>query len=120
MGRNLLLDQLGARVPNGGALEQFQERLGERMFDTLRGMRRCDFCASPMVKWRYPAERDWLACEKCRAAIQRDDREALLGRVMQQPVPGTLPDRYAPQFREQARKLHEEFWATRSGPPRPA
>jgi hypothetical protein len=34
---------------------------------------RCDFCVGPMVKWRFPAERDWLAYEKCYAAIQRDD-----------------------------------------------
>jgi hypothetical protein len=75
---------------------------------------------SQVVKWRYPAERDWFACAKCHAAIQRDDREALLGRVMQQPVPRSLPDRYAPQFRQRARALHEEFWTTRSGPPQPA
>jgi hypothetical protein len=72
-----------------------------------------------MVKWRYPAERDWLAGEKCHAAIQGDGREALLGRVMQQPVPRTLPDHYAPQLRERAQQLHEEFWTTRSGPPQP-
>lgn len=72
-----------------------------------------------MVKWCYPADRDWLACEKCHGAIQRDDREGLLSRVMQRPIPRTLPDRYAPQFRQQARKLHEEFWTNRSGPARP-
>ena len=33
--------------------------LSEHMFDTLHPMR-CDFCGSLMVKWRYPAERDWL------------------------------------------------------------
>jgi hypothetical protein len=29
-----------------------------------------------MVKGVYLAERDWLACEKCHAAIQADDCEA--------------------------------------------
>jgi hypothetical protein len=28
-----------------------------------------------MVRWIYPAERDWAACEKCHAAIEADDRE---------------------------------------------
>jgi hypothetical protein len=58
-----------------------------------------------------------LECGKCHAAIQRDDREELLGRVMLAPVSRTLPDRYAPRFRQRARELHERFWQTRSGPP---
>jgi hypothetical protein len=73
-----------------------------------------------MVRWRYPADREWLACEKCHAAIQGDEREGLLARVIQKPVPRTLPDRYAPHFRQRARELHESFWATRSGPAHPA
>src|SRR5438094_90552 len=47
----------------------------------------CEFCRSPRARWRYPASRDWLACDECHAAIQADDREALLGRVMLAPVP---------------------------------
>ena len=39
-----------------------------------------------------------------------------LGRVMLAPVPRTLPDRYAPRFRERARNLHEQFWSERPGP----
>jgi hypothetical protein len=70
-----------------------------------------------MGKWRYPAERDWLACDKCHRAIQADDRKGLLALVMQRPVPRTLPGRYAPQFRQRARDLHDEFWSTRDGPP---
>jgi hypothetical protein len=55
--------------------------------------------------WRYrTGSKDWLACDKCHAAIQADDREALLDRVMLAPVPRTLPDRYAPRFRAQARE----------------
>lgn len=78
----------------------------------------CDFCHSPRGRWRYPStSRDWLACDKCHAAIQADDREALLGRVMLAPVPRTLPDRYAPRFRARARELHEQFWLARPGPP---
>jgi hypothetical protein len=77
----------------------------------------CDFCRSPRVRWRYPAaSRDWLACDKCHAAIQADDREVLLDRVMLAPVPRSLPDRYAPRFRAQARELHQQFWSTRPGP----
>jgi len=74
-----------------------------------------------MVRWRYSAGgRDWLACPKCHDAIQRDDREELLDRVLMQPVPRTVPERYAPRYRQHARKLHEEFWQTREGPPAPA
>jgi hypothetical protein len=73
----------------------------------------CDFCSSPRERWRYrTADRDWRVCERCHDAIQRDDREALLDRVVQAPVPRTVPDRYAPRFRQQARRLHEEFWST--------
>jgi hypothetical protein len=73
-----------------------------------------------MAKWRYPArERDWRACEKCRAAIEADDRKALLERVLLRPVPRTVPDRHADRFREQATRLHEEFWLTREGNPEP-
>ena len=83
-------------------------------------MPRCDFCGSRMVRWTYPADRDWLACDKCHAAIEAEDREALLDRASLIPVPRTVSDRYAPQFLERARRLHFEFWETRSGPPRPA
>ena len=76
----------------------------------------CEFCRSPRARWRYPAgSRDWLACDKCHAAIQAEDREALLGRVVLALVPRSLSDRYAPR-RNQARELHEQFWSTRSGP----
>ena len=81
---------------------------------------RCDFCGSRSVKWVYPAERDWHACSKCHVAIEADDREALLDRANLIPVPRTLPDRYAPRYLEQARRLHSDFWQTRSGPARPA
>jgi hypothetical protein len=73
-----------------------------------------------MVKWVHPADRDWLACKKCHAAILADDREALLDRASLLPVPRTVPERYAPKFLERARRLHLEFWETRAGPPRPA
>jgi hypothetical protein len=80
----------------------------------------CDFCGSPRDRWLYCAgSRDWLACEKCHDAIEADDREALLGRVLMAPVPRTLSDRYAPRFRDQARKLHEEFWSAHPGAPLP-
>jgi hypothetical protein len=79
---------------------------------------RCDFCGSRIVRWVYPARRDWQACAKCHAAIQADDREALLDRASQIPVPRTVPERYARHYLDRARRLHEEFWETRAGPPR--
>ena len=81
---------------------------------------RCEFCGSRIVGWIYPAERDFLACDKCHHAIQADDRKALLERVMLQPVPRTLSDAHAGKFRDRARQLHREFWETRTGPARPA
>ena len=80
----------------------------------------CDFCRSPRVLWRYPAgEPSWAACERCHRAIARDDRQALLERVLFAPIPRSVSDRYAPLIRSRARELHEEFWETRSGPPTP-
>jgi hypothetical protein len=73
-----------------------------------------------MVRWVYPAERDWLACDRCHAAIQADDRQALLERVMLQPIPRTLSDRHANRFRARAKQLHDEFWQSRAaGHPEP-
>lgn len=77
----------------------------------------CEFCRSPRARWRYPAEsRDWLACDRCRTAIEADDREALLSRVMLAPVPRTISDQLAPRFQARARQLHAEFWSMRHGP----
>ena len=78
----------------------------------------CDFCRSPRTKWRYPgAGREWLTCERCHEAIARDDRQALLERVLFAPLPRSVSDRYAPLIRNRARELHESFWETRAGPP---
>ena len=68
------------------------------------------------VKWVYPAERDWHGCERCHAAIQTDDRAALLDRASLIPVPRTVPERYARQYLDRARRLHQEFWESRAGP----
>ncbi len=82
---------------------------------------RCEFCGSRAVAWLHPAgSREWRACAKCHVAIEADDREALLDRANLIPVPRTLPDRYAPHFRQRARQLHDEFWERRSGAARPA
>jgi hypothetical protein len=54
-------------------------------------------------------------CDECRTAIERDDREALLERAAPIPLPRTVPDRYAPRFREVAKQLHTEFWEARAG-----
>jgi hypothetical protein len=44
----------------------------------------------------------------------------LLERVLLKPLPQTVPERYASRHDQTARELHEQFWETRSGPPRPA
>jgi hypothetical protein len=82
---------------------------------------RCNFCGSLRPRWTYPVRdgRERSACEECRQAIEADDREALLDRAVLIPVPRTLPDRYAPKFRERAKRLHVEFWEQRDGPPEP-
>src|SRR5215216_1002101 len=59
---------------------------------------RCDFCGSLRPRWAYPV-RDGharVACDKCREAIEGDDREGLLERALLIPLPRTVPDRYAP------------------------
>jgi hypothetical protein len=45
--------------------------------------------------------------------------EALLARVLAQPVPRTVPDCYASCFQQQATLLHERFWASSLGPAEP-
>jgi hypothetical protein len=65
------------------------------------------------------AGRRRTACDECRAAIEADDREGLLKRSLLIPVPRTLPDRYAPRFRERAKQLHVEFWKQRTGAAEP-
>jgi hypothetical protein len=78
---------------------------------------RCDFCGNLRARWRYPTDdQGWLACDKCRAAIEADDREALLERVMLAPTPRSVSDRLASPFRVRARQLHEDFWSLRRGP----
>jgi uncharacterized protein len=82
------------------------------VFDRLDGPVRCDFCRNPLARWRYPGgEHGWQACERCHQAIEAEDRETLLDRVMAQPVPRTVPDRYAARFQDQAK--HERFWSSR-------
>ena len=77
---------------------------------------RCEFCGSLRPRWSYPIEGgSRKACNECRQAIEADDREALLQRSLLIPIPRTLPDRYAPRFREQAKRLHVEFWELRDG-----
>jgi hypothetical protein len=77
---------------------------------------RCDFCGSLRPRWSYPIPGGTrIACDECRGAIEADDREALLDRALLIPLPRTVSDRYAPRFRETARRLHVEFWEQRDG-----
>lgn len=81
---------------------------------------RCDFCDSLRPRWSYPIQGgSRRACDDCRQAIESDDREALLKRALLIPIPRTLSDRYAPRFREQAKRLHVEFWELRAGGAQP-
>jgi hypothetical protein len=50
-----------------------------------------------------------------RRDFEADDREGLLERTLLIPVPRTVSNRYAPRLREQAKRLHLEFWEARSG-----
>jgi hypothetical protein len=79
---------------------------------------RCDFCGSLRPRWTYPIRGDQqrVACDECRDAIEGDDRETLLNRALFIPVPRTVPDCYAPRFRDAAKRLHAEFWELREGP----
>jgi hypothetical protein len=71
-------------------------------------------------RWSYPIESGARnACDDCRQAIEADDREALLNRALLIPIPRTLSDRYAPRFREAAKRLHAKFWELRDGAARP-
>jgi hypothetical protein len=77
---------------------------------------RCDFCGSLRPRWCYPIEGGTRrACDGCREAIEAEDREALLNRALLIPLPRTVADRYAPRFRETAKRLHVEFWELRKG-----
>lgn len=77
---------------------------------------RCDFCGSLRPRWSYPVQGGQRrACDECRKAIEAEDREALLDRALLIPLPRTVPDRYAPRFRETAKRLHVEFWELREG-----
>jgi hypothetical protein len=78
---------------------------------------RCDFCGSLRPRWAYPVKggKSRAACDECRTAIERDDREALLERAALIPLPRTVTHRYAPRFRGVAKQLHTEFWEARAG-----
>jgi hypothetical protein len=78
---------------------------------------RCTFCGNHRAHWSYPLKGCGAhsACDDCRRAIEADDREALLNRALLIPIPRTVSDRYAPRFREKAKRLHLEFWALRDG-----
>ena len=80
----------------------------------------CDFCRSRSSAGGIrPPERDLLACEKCATAIEADDHETLLERVLSAPSPEASRDRYAPQYRQRVRELHDAFWTRPRGPADP-
>lgn len=102
-------------------------------------MATCDFCSNGAVRWRYPArdfvvtdltarlhaqelpgvgsEGGWAACAACHALIERTDRQGLVLRSARKfakrygvPARLLMPD---------LRKLHDQFWENREGPPTP-
>lgn len=82
----------------------------------------CDFCASPDVRWSYPA-RDfdvpeaystsvgpWAACPICHALIARGDRRALLRRSADTGGIGLRGVKVL-------QRIHHGFFTHREGPP---
>lgn len=73
-----------------------------------------------MVRWRYTvAGRELLACQKCRALIEADDRQGLLERVLQKPLARSVSQSFSARHERTARELHETFWEAQPGAPFP-
>ena len=94
----------------------------------------CDFCSSPDVEWRYPADDglientwppnlirksigDWAACEVCSELIESDLKYALMERSVETNLascPGydlTVLDFIA----DEVCKVHKVFWEKKKG-----
>lgn len=90
----------------------------------------CDFCSSEDPRWEYPAKTftipgpggqpytsagAWAACESCAALIERGDRNTLLNHYL-----ADKPAELRPIMRPWGLKLHQGFFANRTGPRKPA
>ena len=91
----------------------------------------CDFCSMPGPAWRYPARSfiayyaanvagesvgDWAACDLCHLLIEADDRSGLAQRSLDELIlkhPEVIAA--AAVLYEELAKLHQEFFAHRSG-----
>ena len=81
----------------------------------------CDVCRTQGPNGAIPVSRNWLACGRCRKCVEGDEREALLERVLlRRAAPNRFRIATPPKVREQARRLHKDFWTTRCRPARPA
>jgi len=94
----------------------------------------CDFCGQTPIVWRYPCETfdsfvieteeqivtgtstaDWMACDTCHALIERDERTALIERVLLKPMQFSgveVPNDIARVF---IAELHQQFFTHRTG-----
>lgn len=94
---------------------------------------RCDFCSGTPVAWEYPANDlfsghkldissgGWTACEACYECIETDDRFGLTKRATKGYSENIEPDLKGPRkdaIRKQIRRLHDKFFAHRTGPPK--
>ncbi len=90
----------------------------------------CDFCSGPNPCWSYTAtdftvlqvlvsQGSWDACDECAALIERNDREGLVVRAVNALIaihPNLAAERA--WCLTMARRVHEDFWANRTGPVR--
>lgn len=94
----------------------------------------CDFCSSPVVAWRYPAEtfsidivtsyEDWAACDLCHALIEAGDSDGLLNRSVAMfpglaDVPADAREGIMARLHAMITPLHNGFHASRQGPAAP-
>jgi hypothetical protein len=70
-----------------------------------------------MARWRYPARAGLAGLQEAWSRYRGGRPRGLLDRVLLQPVPRTVHDRFADRVRLPAKRLHEEFWLTREGHP---
>ena len=95
----------------------------------------CDFCSKERVRWDYPADdfeieiegygptghasrEGWAACDVCHALIEAGDRDGLARRAATsfEAQFGVFPGDTRARVHREMRKLHDQFFAHRTGP----
>lgn len=93
------------------------------------GQEKCDFCSMRPIVWYYHViplpivgsmkkniyadSDDWTACAECKAAIDSDDRDALLERAIRH-LPRQLQSNRT--IRMDLSYLHDQFFSVKNGP----